>query len=278
MKASKFWALLLPASVLVFGSCKKEEVAEVVETVDQAVDEVVTGGAAASAEERAAKLGFVGHLAADTESVMAIYDGKGIVNNLRKLDIWQFILEVAEEEEGVNPEEEIGQQAAMVGSFLGDEMFLATGKGTSKQMDSLQVLNAKMGYYQFRILSQAIAEGVNTGDFEAAMEALDNDEAWLMDMVEDIGDYMPLAVSVKANGPNGSRYMLGFNTYLDGTTPHYADNGPGAMINWDAAYADICLGVAPIGTAGQQALIPVTLAVGQNGRVGIGVRQQQALL
>lgn len=93
-----------------------------------------------------------------------------------------------------------------------------------------------------------------------------------------IGDYMPLTVSVRANGPNDSRYMLGFNTYLDGTTPHYAHNGPGAMINWDAVYADICIGVAPFGTAGQQALIPVTLAVGENGRVGIGVRQQQALL
>ncbi|MEM6271718.1 MAG: hypothetical protein AAF998_19935, partial [Bacteroidota bacterium] len=93
-----------------------------------------------------------------------------------------------------------------------------------------------------------------------------------------IGDYMPLTISVRANGPSDSRYMLGFNTYLDGTTPHYANHGPGAMINWDAVYSDICLGVAPFGTAGQQALIPVTLAVGQNGRVGIGVRQQQALL
>ncbi|HHG85621.1 MAG TPA: hypothetical protein ENJ82_12810 [Bacteroidetes bacterium] len=74
---------------------------------------------------------------------------------------------------------------------------------------------------------------------------------------------MPLTVSVRANGPNDSRYMLGFNAYLDRTTPYFASNGPGAMLNWGAAYADICLGVAPAGLAGQQALIPMTLSLGE---------------
>ncbi|MEP4078779.1 hypothetical protein [Haloferula sp.] len=183
---------MLPVSALIFGSCKKEEVAKVVETVDQAVDEVVSGGTAATAAERAAKLGFVGHLSSDTETVMAIYDGKGIVSNLRSLDIWEFVCEVVEEEEGMNPEEEIAPQAEMLGQFLGEEMFLAAGKGTVEQTKSLQVLNAKMGYYQFRVMSRALAEGVSNGDLDVAMDAMGNDEAWLMEMAKDIGQYMPL--------------------------------------------------------------------------------------
>jgi hypothetical protein len=93
-----------------------------------------------------------------------------------------------------------------------------------------------------------------------------------------IGDDMPLAVSVHANGPTNTRYMIGFNTYLDGPTPHYASNGPGGMINWDATNNDICIGVATQGNAGQQATIPFALSVGENGKVGIGTRDQQALL
>ncbi|MGB6219980.1 hypothetical protein [Haloferula sp.] len=192
MRISRTWSVLLPVSALVFGACKKEEVAKVVETVDQAVDEVVTGGDAATAAERAAKLGFVGHLSSDTESVMALYDGKGMVSNLRNLDAWKFLLGVIEEEEGMNPEEEIAAQADMAGQFLGNEMFLATGKGTAEQTKSLQVLNAKMGYYQMRAMSRAMAEGVESGDLDDAMMALGNEEAWLTDMVKDIGQYMPL--------------------------------------------------------------------------------------
>ena len=183
---------MLPVSALIFGSCKKEEMAKIAETVDQAVDEVVSGGAAASAEERAAKLGFVGHLSSDTETVMAIYDGKGIVSNLRELDAWKFIIDVVEDEGGMNPEEEIAEQAELVGQFLGSEMFLATGKGTIEQTKSLQVLNARMGYYQFRAMSRALAEGVSDGNFDAAIDAVGNDQAWLMDLAKDIGEYMPL--------------------------------------------------------------------------------------
>lgn len=93
-----------------------------------------------------------------------------------------------------------------------------------------------------------------------------------------IGDDMPLAVSIHTNGPTDTRYMIGFNTYLDGSTPHFTTNGPGGMINWDANNNDVCIGVTPQGNAGQQANIPTTLAVGENGRVGIGTRDQQELL
>lgn len=192
MKISRTWFVILPVSALIFGSCKKEEAAKVVETVDQAVDEVVSLGSAASAKERAAKLGFVGHLSSDTETVMALYDGKGMVTNLRDLDIWKFIVKVAEEEEGSNPEDEIAPQAEMVGQFFGNEMFLATGNGTVEQTKSLQILNAKMSYYQFRAMSQALAEGVTSGDMESAIETMGDSEAWLMDLAKDIGEYMPL--------------------------------------------------------------------------------------
>lgn len=192
MRVSNAWSVLLPASALIFGSCKKEDVAKVVETVDQAVDEVVSGGAAATAAERAAKLGFAAHLAGDTESVMALYDGKGIVTNLRDLDIWKFVIEVAEEEEGVNPEDEIAPQAAMAGQFLGEEMFLATGKGVVEQTKSLQELNAKMGYYQFRAMSRAFAKGVSEGNMDSALESMAGDNAWVMEMAGDIGEFMPM--------------------------------------------------------------------------------------
>ncbi len=196
MKISQTWFVVLPVSALIFGSCKKEEVkeevAKVVETVDQTVAEVVSAGDAANAEERAAKLGFVGHLSSDTESVMALYDGKGMVTNLRDLDLWKFMIKVAEEEEGSNPEEEIAPQAEMIGQFLGNEMFLATGKGTAEQMKSLQVLNAKMSYYQFRMMSRALAKGVTDGDMETALMSMGDSQSWVMDLAKDIGEYMPL--------------------------------------------------------------------------------------
>src|SRR5690606_9591167 len=108
--------------------------------------------------ERAAFLGIVGRLSKDTESVLAVYDGKEIVRSLRGLKIWQFIRETAKEEGGTDPEEEIAANLEEAGKCIGQEFFLATGKGTAPQMANANEISRRMNYYQFRFLTRAFVE------------------------------------------------------------------------------------------------------------------------
>ena len=134
MKAFRSWWPVLPATAIVLGACQKKEqeqapaapgeVATTPAKVEPAPAPVVKG---LTPGERAAMLGIVGQLSKDTESVMALYDGKEIVSRLKALKTWEFIREVAKEEDGTDPEEEIAEGAAEAGKFLGQEIFIATG-------------------------------------------------------------------------------------------------------------------------------------------------------
>ncbi|BCX49549.1 hypothetical protein HAHE_34570 [Haloferula helveola] len=199
------WALALPLHLLFYASCEKtepvvekagESVKEAAGEVAEVIEKAVDPTPALSAEERAKMLGFASHLSADSDTFMAIYDGVGMVDGLRKLKIWEFIRETAKEEEGFDPEEAIGEGAGEVRPFLGEEFFLATGDGSAEQFDSMQKLQNRMSYYQFRILSNAFAKGAAEGDLEGAMSDID-DEAWLMEFAKDIGQYMPIVESVQ---------------------------------------------------------------------------------
>lgn len=141
-------------------------------------------------------LGFAAHLAPDADLFMAIYDGSGMVRNLADLDAWDFIREMVEEEEGIDPQEQIEEGAAQVEGFLGTEMFLAFGSGSAKQFDSLNTMSSRMSYYQFRVMAAAFASAAASGDIEEGMQAMD-EEQWLMDLARDIGDYMPLIESAE---------------------------------------------------------------------------------
>ena len=125
MKAFRPWFTVLPVTALVLGSCEKKEQP----AAPPAPGEVATTPAEKPAEtpaapvvkaltpgERAAMLGIVGHLSKDTESVLAIYDGKEIVKRLKSLKTWAFINDLAKED-GTDLEEEMAD-AAEAGKFL----------------------------------------------------------------------------------------------------------------------------------------------------------------
>lgn len=197
MKSFRTWWSVLPASALVLGACgKKEEeksaapasgaVAEAVKAVKEMVAPDVK---ALSPGERAAMLGIVGHLSKDTESVLGIYDGKEITKRLKSLKSWEFIREVAQEEGGTDPEAEMAEGAEMAGKFVGHEIFMAAGKGTTPQIGHLMNLGRRSNYFQMRVLTQAFAEGAKTGDF-SGMDS--STESMMMELAKELGKEMPL--------------------------------------------------------------------------------------
>ncbi len=151
-------------------------------------------------------LGIVGRLSKDTESVLAIYDGKEIVSRLRSLKIWEFIRETAKEENGTDPEEEIGEGLAEAGKFIGQEFFLATGKGTAPQVANLNEVSGRMNYHQFRFLTRAFVEGLQEGNLDGLNDPSVS-QAWLMEWIKDLAKnaklvdslaFPPLLAGVKA--------------------------------------------------------------------------------
>lgn len=197
LRTTAISALLLPC--FCFTACKKEtptagnpaDTSETGETKpsDTAPPKDELPPASASADERAAMLGIVGHLSSDTEAVLALYDGTGIVEGLASLDIWEFIREVAKSEEGFDPEEEIAEEAGELKDYLGNEIFIAIGEGAASQFQLLGELQQKLTYYQMRQMSRALAQGIIKGDIEEGMMSME-EPAWLMDFGRELGQYM----------------------------------------------------------------------------------------
>jgi hypothetical protein len=201
MKSFRTWWSVLPASALVFSSCGKKEQEQ---PAPAASGEVAGVPAAAPAEppapevkaltpgERAAMLGIVGQLSKDTESVMAIYDGKEIVKRLKSLKAWDFIRETAKEEAGTDPEEEIAGGVEEAGKFLGQEIFIATGKGTTPQFANLIKLSQRSNYFQMRVMTQAFIAGTKEGDLS---DLGSSTEQAMMEMAKELGKEMALIES-----------------------------------------------------------------------------------
>ncbi|MBK1828028.1 hypothetical protein [Haloferula rosea] len=208
MRSAPSWYSVLPLSAFLFASCGEKETPatppeatpeEAVEAPALPVVPALPEIAKLSADERAEILGIVGRLAPETDAVMAIYDGRGLVEGLRSLKGWKFIREMSEEELGVDPEEEVGDGGPQLDAFLGDEFFLAFGDGTAEQLEIYNKFNSRMTYYQVRMFTQAFAEGAAEGDLESAMESAD-ENAWVQEMARDIGRYMPWIENAKAPG------------------------------------------------------------------------------
>lgn len=142
--------------------------------------------------ERAAMLGIVGHLSKDTESVMSILDGKEAVKRLRGLKTWGFIRDTAGELGGTDPEEELADGATAAASFLGQEVFLVTGKGTTLQTQNLVKLSERSNYYQMRVMTQAFAAGAAAGDLSGVESA---SQAAMMEMAKELGKEMAVIES-----------------------------------------------------------------------------------
>ncbi|TAE77105.1 MAG: hypothetical protein EAZ65_00615 [Verrucomicrobia bacterium] len=201
MTSFRNWWSVLPASALVFSSCGKKEQ----ESAGAAPGEVAAVAAADASQEeaaptvkaltpgqRAAMLGIVGRLSKDTESVMAIYDGREIVNRLKSLKAWQLVREIAQEEGEADPEEEIAEPAEVAGKFIGQEIFIATGKGTTPQFANLIQLNKRSNYYQMRVMVEAFASATKSGELS---DIEDKDSKVMEGLAKELGKEMGLLES-----------------------------------------------------------------------------------
>ena len=202
MKSFRSWWSVLPASALVLGACGKKEKQE---APPAAPGEVASTPAKAEGMpapevkgltpgERAAMLGIVGHLSKDTESVMAVYDGREIVSRLKALKTWAFIREVAQEEEGTDPEAEMEEEFAEAAKLLGQEIFIATGKGTAPQLGNLMKVGRLSNYFQMRMLTQSFAAAAKNGDLGAMMD--NGSQEMMVAMAKDLGKHMGLVESM----------------------------------------------------------------------------------
>lgn len=204
MKSYRTWWSVLPASALVLGSCGKKEEKAAPSAPAEVAGVPAAGTPAVPAEtpapvvkaltpgERAAMLGIVGHLSKDTESVMSILDGKEIVTRLKSLKSWEFIRDTSKELGDIDPEAEMEEGANAAGKFLGQEFFLATGKGTVPQFANLVKLSQRSNYFQMRVMTQAFAAGAKEGDL-SGMETATQDA--MMQMAKELGKEMALIES-----------------------------------------------------------------------------------
>lgn len=215
MKFRSSWWKVLPATALLLGACEKKEVEEAKQTAGEAVGKVVeavTGEipapvvTALTPGERAAMLGIVGRLAKDTESVLAVYDGKGIVEGLRGLKMWEFVRSIAKEVDGSDPETEATEIAAEVSKFLGQEVFFAVGKGAAPQFANFNEISRRANYHQFRAMTKAFVEGLQEGGLDG-LDDPEANQAWVLEWVKELAKntalvdslaFPPLLTGIKA--------------------------------------------------------------------------------
>jgi hypothetical protein len=224
MKKRVNW-LLVPAVAFSVGACKKKEEtaaapsvpAKVVEGVKEVVAEVVPGIKAApkaSAQERAAKLGFAKYLPQDTEVVFALHNGTKNINRVKASKLWKMIDKEMGlgagaddlEEEAVDAadaaadavkeaapdepadanaanEEEAGKEMGPE-ALLGEECTLAMGKTTGEQLGNVLTFARRYNYFQYRYIAKAFAEASKSGDIEAALGSVS--ESMGPEMIKDL--------------------------------------------------------------------------------------------
>lgn len=192
MKNRANW-LLIPAVALALGACKKKEevkapasppaVAEAPPQAPAPAAEVKIPGL--SAEERAAKLGFVRHLPQDTEVVLAFHNGTKTVDRVKASKLWKLVQNQLGAGIGMAPvdEEEIDVPAAPADAaepeagpagLFGTEFTLALGKSTADQAGNLLTLNRRMGYFQIRSATKAFLAAMKSGDVAGLAESFSN--------------------------------------------------------------------------------------------------------
>lgn len=168
----------LVAAALVLASCEKKDVvkppaqpADVVETPAELAPpaptpKTVPSVTALSPEERASKLGFVGHLPQDAGVVMSFYQTTRSFNRIKASKLWGVAgLPVGTDQAETAPS---GPEA-----LFNKEFTIALGKPVGEQTSRLLNLNRRMGYLQIRGLARALAQAARSGDaagLEASME------------------------------------------------------------------------------------------------------------
>jgi hypothetical protein len=213
MKQRAIW-MMVPAVALGLGACNKKQevkapdaaapVAAAAQTETPAPPPApAVKTATLSAEERAAKLGFVKHLPQDTEVVMAFHNGSKSADRIKSSKIWKLVesemgmgmmgeggdlepageemeedlppLPEAEQDAVVEPENELEMPEPMgPAALLGTEFTVALGKSAGEQTGNLLTLNRRMSYFQMRMLAKAVVASAKSGDFSSMQETMAN--------------------------------------------------------------------------------------------------------
>lgn len=208
---------VVSALALGLGACKQKqevkapEAPGAVETPAQAVPPAPAPAdkAALSAEERAAKLGFVKHLPQDTEVVMAFHNGAKAAERIQSSKLWKLVqaqmgigaagpgmeqmppieepemngedFQLPEGEQDADaddaadaslpnmPEVPAAGEPSGPAVLFGTEFTLALGKSAGDQGANLLTAYRRMGYFQMRTLAKAFAASAKAGDL-ALME------------------------------------------------------------------------------------------------------------
>ena len=133
MKKHRSLFALVPALALLFSGCGDKE-----KPGPGGGGEGGDGGAAVvdpapvatlSADERAASLGVARYLPADTEALIAVYNGNEVLKRIKSLKVWKFLEKQGAMDEFGVPEDlgESGADEFGPGTVFGEEFFLATG-------------------------------------------------------------------------------------------------------------------------------------------------------
>lgn len=161
-----------------------------------------------SAEERAAKLGFVKHLPKETEVVMAFHNGTKSAERIQSSKLWKLIQTEmggamggggfgpgdAEEMDEELPLPEVEQDADAAdaiappadatdggipeedpmgpATLFGTEFTVALGKSAGEQTGHLLTLNRRSSYFQMRGLAKTLVAAAKSGDFSDIQSAL----------------------------------------------------------------------------------------------------------
>lgn len=199
MKFRPLW-LAVPAIALLSGSCGKKETAttetpaaspaetpKVAETPVTPVTPPAPAIPALSAEQRAAKFGIVGHLPKETDSLLAVYGGTNLSKRFKGTKAWELIEETSGMQgldEEKKPEGEADSSGP--GALLGQEVFLATGKGTSAQTGNLLTVNRRSSYFQMKLITRAFLAAVKSKGMEEVSSGIS--EAQMKSFIEVVKD------------------------------------------------------------------------------------------
>lgn len=163
------------AAALVVASCKKTPPAPTTAPVNTAASDVEQTAPEQPAAppvapvDRASKLGFAQMLPKDTETLVLVQNGKEVVKRIKNSKMFGFAKSQNPAIDSAMSDDGTGGLTAL--DFLGDELFLATGKSTDVQTGHLMKASNRSNYFQFRsILEMVIASAKGE---EPDMESLD---------------------------------------------------------------------------------------------------------
>ncbi len=125
---------------------------------------------------RASKLGFAQRLSADTESLVWVRGGKEWRDSIRRTSLWQIAVEQSPDlakDEPFDPQ----NPTPSVLDLLGQEFFLATGVGTTKQSNQLLTLANRINYFQLRTSVKQLFEKKPAAEMDSM--------AWVKELARD---------------------------------------------------------------------------------------------